>query len=357
MNTDNILVTGAAGFIGFHLAWRLAAEGRRVVGVDSLNSYYDPSLKRARLERLSHLPQIRFLRHDLADRAATEALFAAERFDLVVHLAAQAGVRYSVENPHAYIDANVTAFLHILEGCRHRRIPRLIYASSSSVYSGNRKTPFAVGDPVETPVSLYAATKRAGELMAHCYTHLYGMAATGLRFFTVYGPWGRPDMAPFRFVRAIERGDPVDIYNYGHMERDFTYVDDVIEGLVRVMDRQEPGHRLYNIGHSEPVGLMQFVRAIEGALGRHAHKRFLPMQPGDVVSTHADVEDLWRLTGYRPNTPVQTGVERFVAWYRDYFGRDPGVECRTASAESLITARSTAMAEIVPTAESAVRVG
>jgi UDP-glucuronate 4-epimerase len=329
MAANSILLTGVAGFIGYHLASRLASEGWRVAGVDNLNSYYDPALKRARLEQLAAFPQIRFLRHDLADRAATEALFTAEHFDVVVHLAAQAGVRYSVENPHAYIDANVTAFLHVLEGCRRNRISRLIYASSSSVYAGSVKTPFAVGDPVETPLSLYAATKRAGELMAHCYSHLYGIATTGLRFFTVYGPWGRPDMAPFRFVRAVEQGDPVDIYNYGRMERDFTYVDDVVEGLVRVIALQEPGYRLYNIGHAEPVPLMQFVRAVERALGREAHKRFLPMQQGDVVSTHADVEDLWKLTGYRPATTVETGVGRLVAWYRDYAKCQTGANPRT----------------------------
>jgi UDP-glucuronate 4-epimerase len=322
MNANKILVTGAAGFIGYHLSRYLAAEGRSVTGVDNLNSYYDPSFKQARLERLSTLPDFRFLRCDLADRAATEALFSVGGFDLVVHLAAQAGVRYSVENPHAYIESNVTAFLHVLEGCRHNGLPRLIYASSSSVYAANAKTPFSVGDPADKPVSLYAATKRSGELMAHCYAHLYGLAVTGLRLFTVYGPWGRPDMAPFKFVDAIEREIPVDIYNYGRMERDFTYIDDVVEALVRVMDCQEPGPRLYNLGHAQPVPLMRFVRAIERALGRCAHKRFLPMQPGDVVSTHADVDDLWRLTGYKPATPVETGVDRFVSWYQNHVLRE-----------------------------------
>jgi UDP-glucuronate 4-epimerase len=319
MEANNILITGAAGFIGYHLAHRLASEGRCVTGVDNLNSYYDPSLKQARLDRLEKLPQFRFLRCDLADRASTEALFATGGFDLVVHLAAQAGVRYSIESPHAYVDSNVTGFLNVLEGCRRAGISRLIYASSSSVYAGNSKTPFSVGDSVDTPHSFYAATKRAGELMAHCYAHLFGLAATGLRFFTVYGPWGRPDMAPFRFVDAIERGVPIDIYNYGRMERDFTFVDDVVEAMIRVIGRQESGFRLYNVGYSKPVPLMQFVKAVERALGRSAHKRFLPLQPGDAVSTHADVDDLWRLTGYRPVTTVETGVERLVAWYRDWF--------------------------------------
>ena len=313
-----ILVTGAAGFIGYHLAARLLAEGRRVTGVDNLNPYYDPRLKRARLMRLAAYPGFEFLEADLAERAAAEAVFARRPYDVVVHLAAQAGVRHSLENPHAYIEANVTGFLHVLEGCRRSEIGRLIYASSSSVYAGNRKTPFAVGDPVETPVSLYAATKRAGELMAHCYSHLFGIATTGLRFFTVYGPWGRPDMAPFRFVDAIERGQPIDLYNYGRMLRDFTYVDDIVEGLVRVIDRPHTGCRLYNVGHGSPVGLLEFVHTIERALGKRARKRFLPIPPGDVVATHAEVEDFFAYTGFYPATPVAVGVERLVAWYRDY---------------------------------------
>jgi UDP-glucuronate 4-epimerase len=318
----SILVTGAAGFIGYHLAARLLSEGRRVVGVDNLNSYYDPRLKRMRLERLTAHPEFGFLEADLADRAAAEALFAphteTDPYRVVVHLAAQAGVRHSLENPHAYTEANVTGFLHVLEGCRRGGIGRLIYASSSSVYAGNRKTPFAVGDPVETPVSLYAATKRAGELMAHCYSHLFGIATTGLRFFTVYGPWGRPDMAPFKFVEAIERGRPIDLYNYGRMQRDFTYVDDIVEGLVRVIDHPHEGYRLYNVGHGSPVGLLEFVHTVERALGKRARKRFLPIPPGDVVATHAEVEDFFAYTGYRPATPVALGVERLVSWYRDY---------------------------------------
>jgi UDP-glucuronate 4-epimerase len=316
-----ILVTGAAGFIGYHVTQRLLGQGRRVVGLDNLNAYYDPALKRARLERLQAHPRFQFVEADLAARAPAQAAFALARADVVLHLAAQAGVRYSLENPHAYTEANVTGFLNVLEECRRLRIGRLIYASSSSVYGGNRKTPFAVGDPVDTPVSLYAATKRANELMAHCYTHLFGFAATGLRFFTVYGPWGRPDMAPFRFADAIERGGRIDIYNYGHMQRDFTYVDDIAEGLVRVIDRPQPGHRIYNIGNSSPVPLLDFVHAMERAFGQRARRRFLPMQPGDVVATHADVEEFWRYTEFRPATAVEEGVERFVDWYRSYYGR------------------------------------
>jgi UDP-glucuronate 4-epimerase len=316
----SILVTGAAGFIGYHIAQRLLGRGRRVIGVDNLNPYYDPALKRARLARLTAHPRFSFLEMDLADRSRTEALFAHERFDLVLHLAAQAGVRYSIENPHAYTESNITAFLHVLEGCRHGQVPRLIYASSSSVYGGNTKTPFAVGDPVETPVSLYAATKRANELMAHCYTQLYGFSATGLRFFTVYGPWGRPDMAPFRFAEAIEHGGRIDIYNYGRMLRDFTYVDDIAQGLACAIDRPHDGHRIYNIGNSQPVALMDFVHALERALGKRARRRFLPLQPGDVLATHADVEDFCVYTGFRPSTPVEEGVERFADWYRSYYG-------------------------------------
>ena len=317
-----ILVTGAAGFIGYHLAARLLAEGRRVVGVDNLNSYYDPRLKRARLRLLAAHPAFEFVKADLAQRQAAEAVFAPsarkDPYDVVVHLAAQAGVRYSIENPHVYTEANVTGFLHVLEGCRRSGIERLIYASSSSVYAGNRKTPFAVGDPVERPVSLYAATKRAGELMAHCYSHLFGIATTGLRFFTVYGPWGRPDMAPFKFVEAVERGQTIDLYNYGRMQRDFTYVDDIVEGLVRVIGRPHPGHRLYNVGHGSPVGLLEFVHTVERALGKRARKRFLPIPPGDVVATHAEVEDFYQYTGFYPATPVARGVEQLVSWYREY---------------------------------------
>jgi UDP-glucuronate 4-epimerase len=321
-NGVTVLVTGAAGFIGYHLSARLLAEGRLVTGVDNLNSYYDPRLKRARLKHLMAHPGFRFLERDLAEHAATETVFAKDPYDVVVHLAAQAGVRYSVQNPQAYVAANVSGFLNVLEGCRRREIGRLIYASSSSVYAGNRKMPFAVGDPVETPVSLYAATKRAGELMAHCYSHMFGIATTGLRFFTVYGPWGRPDMAPFKFVQAIERGQRIDLYNYGRMQRDFTYIDDVVEGLIRVIDRPHTGCRLYNVGHGSPVGLIEFVRTVERALGKRARKRFLPMPPGDVVSTHAEVEEFAEYTGFHPSTPVTAGVERLVRWFRDY--RVPG---------------------------------
>jgi len=321
------LVTGAAGFIGYHLAARLLAEGCRVVGVDNLNSYYDPRLKRTRLRLLAAHPAFEFVEADLADRPAAEALFAQrakkDAYQVVIHLAAQAGVRHSLENPHAYTESNVTAFLHVLEGCRRSKIGRLIYASSSSVYAGNRKTPFAVGDPVETPVSLYAATKRAGELMAHSYSHLFGIATTGLRFFTVYGPWGRPDMAPCKFVDAIERDEVIDLYNYGRMQRDFTYVDDIVEGLVRVIERPHSGYRLYNVGHGSPVGLLEFVHVVEKALGKRARKRFLPMPPGDVISTHAEVEDFFQYTGFHPATPVGLGVDRLVAWHRDYMRHVP----------------------------------
>jgi UDP-glucuronate 4-epimerase len=316
----NILVTGAAGFIGYHTAQRLLGQGRRVVGVDNLNPYYDPALKRARLARLKVHPRFQFIEADLSNRNFAEQFFAREKFDLVVHLAAQAGVRYSIENPHAYADANITGFLNVLEGCR-RGSARLIYASSSSVYGGNTKVPFAVGDPVETPVSLYAATKRANELMAHCYTHLYGFAATGLRFFTVYGPWGRPDMAAFRFAEAIDRGSRIDIYNYGRMLRDFTYIDDIVEGLVRIVDRPQAGHHVYNIGNCSPVKLMDFVNAMEKAFGKRARRRFMPLQAGDVLATHADVEAFCEYTNFRPATPVEEGVARFVDWYRAYYGR------------------------------------
>ena len=327
----SILVTGAAGFIGYHLAARLLAEGWCVTGVDNLNPYYDPGLKRARLKRLAAYPRFEFLEADLAQRPAAEAVFARGPYGVVVHLAAQAGVRHSIDHPHAYTEANVTGFLHVLEGCRRSGIGRLIYASSSSVYAGNRKTPFAVGDPVETPVSLYAATKRAGELMAHCYSHLFGIATTGLRFFTVYGPWGRPDMAPFKFVEAIERGRPIDLYNYGRMQRDFTYVDDIVEGLVRAIGRPHTGYRLYNVGHGSPVGLLEFVHTVERALEKRARKRFLPIPPGDVVATHAEVEKFFEYTGFYPATPLAWGVERLVAWYRDYWYREHVAPARRAS--------------------------
>jgi UDP-glucuronate 4-epimerase len=315
-----ILITGAAGFIGYHVAERLLAEGRQVLGIDNLNAYYDSGLKRARLARLAKHPEFRFAPLDIAERAAMETLFARETFGTVIHLAAQAGVRYSIENPHAYASANLTGFLHVLEGCRRGRVRHLIYASSSSVYGGNTKMPFAVSDPVDSPVSLYAATKRANELMAHCYGHLYDLPATGLRFFTVYGPWGRPDMAPFRFAAAILTGQTIEVYNYGRMWRDFTYVDDISEGVARMAAQEPAGCRLFNVGNGQPVGLMDFIAELEGALGRRARKRFLPLQPGDVIATHADVEDFWRAAGFRPSTPIATGIERFARWYQEYFG-------------------------------------
>ena len=314
------LVTGAAGFIGYHVSERLLAEGRQVVGIDNLNAYYDPGLKRARLTRLRLYPQFEFAPIDIADRAGMEALFSRETFGNVIHLAAQPGVRDSIEHPHACAEANLTGFLHVLEGCRRARVRHLIYASSSSVYGVNSKLPFATGDPVDSPISLYAASKRANELMAHCYSHLYDLPTTGLRFFTVYGPWGRPDMAPFRFAAAILSGQAIDVYNYGRMWRDFTYIDDIAEGLLRIAARGPMGYRLFNVGSSQPVGLMEFIGELEGALGRRARKRFLPAQPGDVIATHADVEDFWQAVGFRPSTPLAVGVERFARWYQEYFG-------------------------------------
>lgn len=315
------LVTGAAGFLGYHVTERMLKEGRCVVGVDNLNAYYDPGLKRARLARLQGHARFEFAHLDIACRDAMEALFERQRFDLVVHLAAQAGVRYSLENPHAYTESNITGFLNVLEGARRVRLPHLIYASSSSVYGGNTKIPFCVSDRCDHPVSLYAATKRANELMAHCYTHLFEVPTTGLRFFTVYGPWGRPDMAPYRFASAIDRGERLDIYNYGRMQRDFTYVDDIVEGISRLAEHRPAGYRLFNIGGGSPVGLMEFVHALEAALGKRAPKRFLPMQKGDVAATHAGGEELFQATGFRPSTPLETGVARFVDWYREWTER------------------------------------
>ena len=314
------LVTGAAGFIGYHVAERLLGEGREVVGIDNLNPYYDPGLKRARLDRLRLHPRFGFAAIDIADRAAMEALFARESFGNVIHLAAQPGVRDSIEHPYACAEANLTGFLHVIEGCRRARVRHLIYASSSSVYGGNTKLPFSTTDPVDSPVSLYAACKRANELMAHCYSHLYDLPATGLRFFTVYGPWGRPDMAPFRFAAAIQGGQAIEVYNYGRMWRDFTYIDDIAEGVLRIAAREPAGCRLFNVGSSQPVALMEFIGELEGAFGRRARKRFLPAQPGDVMATHADVEDFWQAAGFRPATPLAVGIERFVRWYREYFG-------------------------------------
>ena len=321
-----ILVTGCAGFIGMHVTERLLARGDEVVGVDNLNDYYAVSLKEARLVRLLPHPRFRSLRADIADREGMAELFERERPDAVIHLAAQAGVRYSLKNPLAYADSNLLGFLNILEGCRHGGVKHLVYASSSSVYGGNKKVPFAEDDNVDHPVSLYAATKKANELMAHSYSHLYGMPTTGLRFFTVYGPWGRPDMAYFSFTQAILAGRPIDVFNHGHMQRDFTYIDDIVEGVIRVLDRppahdaNTPPHTVYNIGNHQPVELMSFIDILEDALGKKAVRNFLPMQDGDVPITYADTARLRAATGFAPATPLAEGIGRFVAWYRKYFG-------------------------------------
>lgn len=319
-----ILVTGAAGFIGMHVCQRLLARGDEVIGIDNLNDYYDVSLKEARLAQLRQHPNFRFARIDIADRVELANLFAQEELQSVVHLAAQAGVRYSLTNPHAYADSNLIGFVNILEGCRHAHVQHLVYASSSSVYGGNIKTPFSETDSVDQPVSLYAATKKANELMAHAYSHLYGIPAIGLRFFTVYGPWGRPDMAYFSFTKAILDGRPIDVFNHGQLQRDFTYIDDITEGVVRVLDRpatQEAGvpHRVFNIGNHEPIALLVFIETLEKALGREAIKNFLPMQPGDVHATHADTIQLQEWVGFAPNTPLQEGIEKFVAWYHSRY--------------------------------------
>ncbi len=318
-----VLVTGAAGFIGFHLARRLLERGDSVVGVDNLNAYYDVALKEARLARLRQFPAFAFERADLADRAAMERVFAAGgRFDAIVNLAAQAGVRYSVENPHAYVEANVVGFLNVLEGARRHGTGHLVFASTSSVYGLGKELPYREDADTDHPVSLYAATKKADEVMAHSYAHLFGLPTTGLRFFTVYGPWGRPDMALFKFTRGILAGTPIPVFNEGRMVRDFTYVDDIVEGVVRVVDRPGP-YRIFNIGNHERVELMRYIRAIEAALGREAVLDLLPMQPGDVVATEADVAALEAATGFRPRTAVEEGVRRFVAWYREYYGDRP----------------------------------
>lgn len=326
------LLTGAAGFIGFHTALRLCRAGHHVLGIDNLNDYYSVELKQARLQQLAGLANFEFLRRDIADREAMQTLFREHAFERVIHLAAQAGVRYSLENPHAYADANLVGFVNVLEGCRQAAVEHLVYASSSSVYGMNSKVPFAVGDAVDQPISLYAASKRANELMAHSYSHLYGIASTGLRFFTVYGPWGRPDMAPFKFTKAILAGQPIDIYNGGDLLRDFTYIDDIIEGILRIQDcpppyadepesvRQAAPARLFNIGLGSPVRLLDFVGCIEAATGIEAIKRMQPMQPGDVPQTWADVSGLAQRTGFRPRTSLPQGVARFVAWYRGFYG-------------------------------------
>ena len=331
-----ILVTGAAGFIGMHVSQILLGRGDTVVGIDNLNDYYDPQLKRDRLARLTPRAGFSFQKMDVADRDAMHKLFAAEKFDRVVHLAAQAGVRYSLVNPHAYIDSNIVGFTNILEGCRHNKVQHLAYASSSSVYGGNTHMPFSEHHNIDHPVSLYAATKKANELMAHTYSHLFNLPTTGLRFFTVYGPWGRPDMALFLFTKAILEDCTIDVFNHGNMIRDFTFVDDIAEGVVRVLDRvatPDPAYdakspdparsnvpyRVFNIGNSDPVKLMSFIEAIEASVGKVAKKNFMPLQDGDVPATFADVSELTEWTGFKPGTPIREGVGRFVNWYRDYF--------------------------------------
>ena len=331
-----VLITGAAGFIGMHCALRLLERGDEVIGADNLNAYYDVRLKEARLGQLTARPGFRFFRLDISDQKETRQLFEQQRPRRVLHLAAQPGVRFSLSNPQPYVESNLVGFVNILEGCRHGRVEHLVFASSSSVYGSNARQPFSVRHNVDHPISLYAATKKSNELMAHAYAHLFGLPATGLRFFTVYGPWGRPDMAPFLFTRAILEGRPIDVFNNGRMRRDFTYIDDIAEGTVQVLDRvaagdprfdpaaPDPGSsgapwRIYNIGNHEPVELLHFIELLEQTLGRKAQKNMLPMQPGDVPETFADVESLQRATGFRPKTPLAEGVRRFVDWYRSYY--------------------------------------
>ncbi len=333
---SKILVTGAAGFIGFHLCQRLLAEGHAVVGLDNLNAYYDVQLKQDRLHQLKDKVGFSFHKLDLSDRSAVEKLFANYSFDVVVNLAAQAGVRYSLIDPHAYVDSNLVGFVNLLEGCRHSRIKHLVFASSSSVYGSSTRLPFSVHDSVEHPISLYAATKKANELMAHTYSHLYQLPVTGLRFFTVYGPWGRPDMALFLFTKAILAGQPIEIFNHGRMRRDFTYVDDVVEGIIRVIGKipqpnlnwsgnapdpatSKAPYRLYNLGNHQPVELLRLIQVLETCLGVEAQKTLLPLQPGDVVETLADVSDLAKDLNFSPSTPIEVGVEQFVSWYRTYY--------------------------------------
>lgn len=333
---SKILVTGAAGFIGSHLGKKLLAKGAEVVGLDNLNDYYDVNLKLARLKQLETCSGFKFVKMDLSDREGIAALFAAEKFDTVVNLAAQAGVRYSLENPHAYIDSNISGFMNILEGCRHNAVRHLVYASSSSVYGANTSMPFSVHHNVDHPVSLYAATKKANELMAHTYSSLYGIPTTGLRFFTVYGPWGRPDMALFLFTKAILEGRSIDVFNYGKMQRDFTFVDDIVEGVIRVSEKvpqgnpawsgasPDPGtsyapYKIYNIGNNSPVELLRFIEVLEEALGKKAQKNMLPIQAGDVPATFADVDDLIADVGFKPATSIEDGIGRFVAWYREFY--------------------------------------
>jgi UDP-glucuronate 4-epimerase len=331
-----ILVTGAAGFIGSSLAIRLLERGDEVVGIDNLNDYYDVNLKLARLERLKDYSRFKFIKLEISDRAAMEALFIEEKFQRVMHLAAQAGVRYSITNPHAYIDSNIIGFMNILEGCRHNSVEHLAYASSSSVYGANTNMPFSIHDNVDHPVSLYAASKKANELMAHTYSHLYKLPTTGLRFFTVYGPWGRPDMSLFMFTRNILEGKPIDVFNFGNHRRDFTYIDDIVEGVIRVIDKPaqanagwvgenpDPGtsqapYRIYNIGNNNPVNLLEFIETLEKCLGKEAKKNLLPLQPGDVPDTYADVYDLVNDLGYKPGTLLETGIRNFVEWYKNFY--------------------------------------
>jgi UDP-glucuronate 4-epimerase len=331
-----VLVTGAAGFIGFHVCQKLLARGDQIIGLDHLSDYYDVNLKKARLAQLHENSRFSFHKLDVADREGMSQFFAEHQFDGVVHLAAQAGVRYSIKNPHAYVDSNLVGFVNILEGCRHSRVKHLVFASSSSVYGSNTKIPFSVHDNVDHPISLYAASKKANELMAHTYSHLYSLPTTGLRFFTVYGPWGRPDMALFLFTKAILEGRPIDVFNYGKMKRDFTYIDDIVEGVVRVLEKiPEPNsllsgstpapsnskapYKLYNIGNNHPVELIHFIEVLEKCLGLKAEKNMLQLQPGDLSITYADVDDLTRDVGFRPNTPIEVGIERFVTWYRSYY--------------------------------------
>jgi UDP-glucuronate 4-epimerase len=332
-----ILITGAAGFIGSSLGKRLLDRGDNVTGIDNINDYYDVNLKLARLQQLQEREEFRFVKRDLQDRSGMERLFAEGGFDAVVNLAAQAGVRYSLKNPYSYIDSNIVGFLNVLEGCRHNNVGHLVFASSSSVYGANTKMPFSVHDNVDHPVSLYAATKKANELMAHTYASLYKIPCTGLRFFTVYGPWGRPDMALFLFTKAILENRPIDVFNYGKMRRDFTYIDDIVEGVIRVVDRiPQPDplwhgdspdsavsyapYRLYNIGNHNPVELMKFIEVLESCLGKKAEKNLMPIQAGDVPATYADVDDLIRDVGFKPATPIEVGIARFVEWYKDYYG-------------------------------------
>ncbi|HEY3309440.1 MAG TPA: NAD-dependent epimerase [Desulfuromonadaceae bacterium] len=336
LEQKKILVTGAAGFIGFHVARKLLEQGLEIIGLDNLNDYYEVSLKKARLQILEEQPGFSFVRASLEDQPTIEALFDQEKFDLVIHLAAQAGVRYSLQNPQAYINSNIVGFMNILEGCRHNRVKHLVYASSSSVYGANAKVPFAVNHNTDHPVSLYAATKKSNELMAHTYSSLFGLPTTGLRFFTVYGPWGRPDMAYFSFTRSILEEKPIDVFNNGHMQRDFTYIDDIVEGIIRVaghIPQPDPDwsagnpdpassyapYRLYNIGNNSPVELGRFIEVIEQALGKKAKKNLLPMQPGDLPITFADVKDLTRDVGFKPATALEDGIKNFTAWFREYY--------------------------------------